>query len=149
MSGARAVWVRGGLVFFTLVFAVLGAYILISPEGFFGWAWVNLGMAYNPHLMLDYGAMNLAAAIPLGAAAATMNPVFVRSALASFAVWAVAHLLIHVRLRSHLVAHASIDQANLLLCLLTVGAVVPLVLLLLTFGGRAEAQRRERMRAVD
>ena len=139
MSGARAVWVRGGLVFFTLVSAVLGAYILIAPEGFFGWSWVNLGMAYNPHLMLDYGAMNLAAAIPLGGAAATMSPVFVRSALASYAVWSVAHLLIHVRLRSHLVAHASIVEANLLLGILAVGAVVPLVLLLLTLGGRRPA----------
>jgi hypothetical protein len=136
----RGGWVRVGLVFFALVSLVLGGYVLISPEGFFGWSWVGMGMDYNPHLMLDYGAMNLAAAIPLGAAAATMHRVLVRSALASYAVWSVAHFLIHVRFRSHAVAHSSLTEANLLMGLLGAGVVVPLVLLLLTFGGGVERE---------
>lgn len=136
MSGARAAWVRGGLVFFAVVSAALGAWILISPEGFFRWSWVNMGMEYNPHLLLDYGAMNLAAAIPLGGAAAAMSPAFVRAALASYSVWSVAHFLIHLRFRSHLIAHASAGEANLLVAVLGVGAVVPVALFLLTFGPR-------------
>ncbi len=132
MSGARAPWVRGGLVCLTLVSVALGAYILLSPEGFFRWSWVSMGMAYNPHLMLDHGAMYLALATTLGCAAATMNPVLVRTALASYAVWACTHLLVHLGLRSHMVAHTSALEADLLLGVLAVGAVVPVVLLLLT-----------------
>jgi hypothetical protein len=144
MSGRRAVWVRAGLVFFASVSAVLGAYILISPEGFFGWSWVNLGMPYNPHLMLDYGAMNLAAAVPLGGAAVSMHPAFVRAAMASYSVWAVAHLLIHVHLRSHVTAHMSTDETNVLLVVLAGGAVVSIALLMLTIGGRAPVVPRGR-----
>ncbi|MFC7306223.1 hypothetical protein ACFQVC_18625 [Streptomyces monticola] len=135
MSGAKAVWVRGGLAFFALASFALGAYILISPAGFFSWSWVNMGMAYNPHLMLDYGAMNLAAAVPLGAAAVVMTPVFVRTALASYAVWSLAHFLIHLHFRSHAVAHTSATEANLLVGVLGVGVVIPVVLLLLTLPG--------------
>ncbi|MFF5447130.1 hypothetical protein [Streptomyces sp. NPDC012888] len=144
MSDAKAAWVRAGLIFFALVSAVLGLTILISPEGFFSWSWVNMGMDYNPHLMLDYGAMNLAAAIPLGGAAVVMSPAFTRTALASYAVWSTAHFLIHVHLRSHAVAHASAAEANLLLGVLGIGVVVPIALLLLTFGRPAlPARRRE------
>lgn len=136
MSGARAAWVRGGLVFLTLVSAFLGVYILAAPEGFFGWSWVNLGMDYNPHLMLDHGAMHLAIGVPLGCAAATLNPVLVRTALASYAVWASTHFLIHLGLRSHVVAHSSATDADVLLGVLAVGAAVPIVLLLLTLDRR-------------
>ncbi|MFE9629997.1 hypothetical protein [Streptomyces sp. NPDC006463] len=139
MSGANAATVRGGLTFLALVSAVLGGYVLISPEGFFNWSWVNMGMAYNPHLMLDYGAMNLAAAVPLGGAAIVMSPAFVRTALASYAVWSTAHFLIHVRFRSHVVAHASAAEANLLLGVLGVGVVIPIALLLLTFDRTARS----------
>ncbi|MFF0742804.1 hypothetical protein ACFYVL_20630 [Streptomyces sp. NPDC004111] len=134
----RARWVRGGLGLLSLLSLVLGGYVLISPEGFFGWSWVGMGMAYNPHLMLDVGAMNLAVAVPLGAAAVTLHPVLVRSALGAYAVWSIAHFLIHLRFRSHLAAHTSLADANLLLGLLGLGVAVPLVLLLLTFGGRGE-----------
>lgn len=136
MSGARAAWVCGGLVFLTLVSAFLGAYILISPEGFFGWPWVNLGMGYNAHLMLDHGAMHLAVGVPLGCAAATMNPVLVRTALASYAVWVSTHFLIHLGLRSHVVAHSSATDVDVLLGVLAVGAAVPILLLLLTLDRR-------------
>lgn len=136
MSGARATWVRGGLVFLSLVSVVLGAYILLSPEGFFRWSWVNSGMDYNPHLMLDHGAMHLAVATPLGWAAATMNPVLVRAALASSAVWSVTHFLIHLGLRPHMVAHTSEWEANLFLTALGAGAAIPVVLLLLTLDRR-------------
>ncbi len=134
MSGARAVWVRAGLAFLAVVSAVLGLYVLLSPEGFFSWSWVNLGMAYNPHLTLDYGAMNLAAAIPLAGAAVVMTPAFARTALASYATWSTAHFLIHVRFRSHAVAHTSAAEAGLLLGVLGIGVVIPVALLLLTFG---------------
>ncbi|GAA3396723.1 hypothetical protein [Streptomyces roseoviridis] len=142
MSDVRTACVRTGLIFFALVSAALGLYILVSPEGFFSWSWVNLGMDYNPHLMLDYGAMNLAAAIPPGAAAVVMSPAFTRTALASYATWSTAHFLIHVHFRSHAVAHASAAEADLLLGVLGIGVVVPIALLLLTFGRPALPGRR-------
>jgi hypothetical protein len=136
MNGARASWVRGGLLFLALVSVVLGVHILLSPEGFFRWPWVNMGMDYNPHLMLDHGAMHLAVATPLGWAAATMNPVLVRAALASSAVWSGTHFLIHLGLRPHMAAHTSAGEANLLLGALGVGAAVPIMLFLLTLDRR-------------
>ena len=143
MSGARAAWLRGGLIFFTGVSVALGAYILISPVGFFSWSWINMGMPYNPHLLLDYGAMNPAAAIFLGGAAVTMNPAFVRTALASYSVWSVAHFYIHLHYRSHFIAHTSVGEANVLMGLLGFGAAAPIVLLLLTAGGRSTSNPKQ------
>ncbi|MFC4375085.1 hypothetical protein ACFO5K_13355 [Nocardia halotolerans] len=134
MTGTRGLVVRGGLAFFAVVSGVLGTWILVSPEGFFSFPWVNLGMPYNPHLMLDYGAMNLAAAIPL-AVAVISAPLVVRAALASYTVWTVAHLGIHWHLRAHLAAHTSEGQAGVLLAILTAGAVISLALLVLSLTG--------------
>lgn len=92
MTGARGWMARGGLLFFAVVSAVLGVVILVAPERFFSLSWVNLGMPYNPHLLLDYGAMNLALAIPLAASALAASPLAVRSGLGSYAVWSAAHL---------------------------------------------------------
>jgi hypothetical protein len=61
-----------------------------------------MGMAYNPHLLLDYGAMTLAAAVPLAAAAVRRpSPVLLRSVSGSYALWATAHFQIHLQYRSH------------------------------------------------
>ncbi|MFI6866722.1 hypothetical protein [Nocardia sp. NPDC050406] len=137
MTGTRARVVRGGLAFFAAVSAVLGSWILAAPESFFALSWVNLGMPYNPHLMLDYGAMNLAAAIPLAAAAVAASPLVVRSALASYAVWTTAHLGIHLRFHDHLAAHTSATSASLLLAVLAAGALLALALLALSLTSAA------------
>ncbi|MCV7114957.1 hypothetical protein [Mycolicibacterium setense] len=136
MTGPRARVARGGLLFFAVVSAVLGVVILAVPESFFALSWVNLGMPYNPHLMLDYGAMNLALAIPLAASALTANPLAVRSGLASYAVWSIAHLVIHLRYRAHLAAHTSDENATVLLAILAVAVVVSLALFLLSLTDR-------------
>ncbi|MFL1431084.1 MULTISPECIES: hypothetical protein [unclassified Nocardiopsis] len=141
MTGVRAGAVRGGLVFLAGVCAVLAAVIFLWPAEFHTLRWVNLGMPYNPHLLLDYGAKNLAVAVFLGGAAVSMHPAFVRTALAAYAAWAVAHLLIHLRYRAHFADHASAADANLLVAVLGVAALLPLALLALTFsrgpsGGR-------------
>lgn len=130
--GARGRVARGGLLFFAGVSAVLGVVILAVPESFFSLSWVNLGMPYNPHLMLDYGAMNLALAIPLATSAVAASPLAVRSGLASYVVWSVAHLVIHLRYGAHLAAHTSNGNANLLLVILAVAVVISLALFLLS-----------------
>ncbi|WP_280382611.1 hypothetical protein [Nocardia wallacei] len=132
MTSARGRVARGGLLFFAIVSAVLGVVILALPEWFFSLSWVNLGMPYNPHLLLDYGAMNLALAIPLAASAA--SPLAVRGGLASYTVWSVAHLVIHLHYRAHLAAHTSTADANLLLVALAAGVVISLTLFLLSLG---------------
>lgn len=143
MTRVRARVVRAGLVFFSGLSAVLGGYVLASPDGFFSWPWVNLGMAYNPHLMLDYGAMTLATAVFLGGAALSMNLAFVRTALASYSVWSVAHFLIHLHFyRAHGAAHGSGAEPHLLVTILAMGAAASLTLLLLTIG----RPRRPRLR---
>ncbi|MDA2809958.1 hypothetical protein O4J56_04855 [Nocardiopsis sp. RSe5-2] len=134
MSGARARVVQGGLLFLTGVSAVLGGVIFLWPEAFFGLRWVNMGMAYNPHLLLDFGAKNLAVAVFLGGAAVTMNRAFVRTALAAYSVWAVAHFLIHLQYWSHFAEHASAAEANLLVAVLGITAVIPVALFALTYG---------------
>jgi hypothetical protein len=131
---------RGGLLFFAIVSAVLGVVILAVPEWFFSLSWVNLGMPYNPHLLLDYGAMNLALAIPLAASAVAGSPLAVRSGLASYTVWSVGHLVIHLRYGAHLAAHTSPANANLLLMTLAVGVVISLVLFLLSLGDQGQQQ---------
>ncbi|MFE9575400.1 hypothetical protein ACFYO1_03370 [Nocardia sp. NPDC006044] len=80
--------------------------------------------------------MNLALAIPLAASAVVASPLAVRSGLASYAVWSVAHLVIHLRYRAHLATHASPANANLLLMILAVGVAISLALLLLSLGGQ-------------
>ncbi|TLG12109.1 hypothetical protein FEK35_11305 [Nocardia cyriacigeorgica] len=134
MTGARGRVARGGLLFFAVVSAVLGVVILAVPEWFFSLSWVNLGMPYNPHLLLDYGAMNLALAIPLTASAVAASPPAVRSGLASYAVWTIAHLVIHLRYGAHLAAHTSSANANLLLAVLAAGVVISLTLFLISLG---------------
>lgn len=146
MTTARMHVVRAGVAFFAVVSAFLGVYILVSPQGFFSWSWVNMGMDYNPHLLLDYGAMNLAAAVPLAAAAVVPSPVFLRSVSGSYAVWATLHFLIHLQYRSHFASHASAGEANLLVGVLGVGAAVSIALFVLSLprglrhGGPATAK---------
>ncbi|WP_280472020.1 hypothetical protein [Nocardia cyriacigeorgica] len=134
MTGARGRVARGGLLFFAVVSTVLGVVILAAPEWFFSLSWVNLGMPYNPHLLLDYGAMNLALAIPLAASALAASPLAVRSGLGSYAVWSAAHLVLHLRYGAHLAAHTSSANANLLLVVLAVGVVISLTLFLISLG---------------
>ncbi|MEU8437141.1 hypothetical protein AB0F18_30425 [Streptomyces sp. NPDC029216] len=136
LSGRRVVWLRGGLSLLTFIDGALGVWVLVSPEGFFSLPWVNLGMDYNPHLMLDYGAMNLAAAVVLGAGAVTMRAGLVRAALVSYLLWSFAHFLIHL----HFAAHTAVAGLPILLVLLGLGVAIPLALLVVAFPRRqAEA----------
>lgn len=136
--------VRVGLLFFAGVCAVLGGVIFLWPAAFFSLSWVNMGMAYNPHLLLDYGAMNLAVAVFLGGAAASMNRAFVRTALAAYSTWSVAHFFIHLHYRGHFAAHASAGEANLMVAVLGLGAVLPILLLVLTFARPVSANGDDR-----
>ncbi|MEC3976847.1 hypothetical protein [Amycolatopsis sp. H20-H5] len=119
---------RAGLVFLTAVQAGLGGWILVAPGSFFALPWVNMGLPYNEHLLLDFGAMNLALAVLLGVAAVRMDRVLVRTALVVYLVFAGAHVLIHTRYLGHLPP----AQSAVLVTLLSLAAAVPIGLLVLT-----------------
>lgn len=59
----------------------LAGWILLSPRSFFALVWVNMNMAFNEHLLLDFGAMNLPLALVPGMAARTMDARLVRTVL--------------------------------------------------------------------
>ncbi|MDX1887708.1 hypothetical protein [Mycolicibacterium sp. 120270] len=116
-----------GLALLTTTQVVVGIWALLLPERFFSLAVVGMGMAYNEHLMRDYGAMTLASAVVLGAAAIRMDRCIVRTALVMYLVWAVPHFFIHVTMLDHLPAATGV----LLLILLGAAIVIPAVLLVI------------------
>ena len=97
-------WLRSGLVLLTAIQLVVGAWALLFPESFFDIPWVGMRMAYNEHLMMDIGATSLATALLLGVAARTMSRLLARTALLVYLMWAVLHLVIHLRFLDRLTA---------------------------------------------
>lgn len=118
---------RAGLALLTTTQVVVGIWALLLPERFFALAVVGMGMAYNEHLMRDYGAMTLASAVVLGAAAIRMERLIVRTALVMYLVWAIPHFFIHVTMLDHLPAATGV----LLLILLGAAIVIPAALLVI------------------
>lgn len=125
MTGPRS-WIRAGLVALTLLHFTLASWILLAPRSFFDLAWVNMNMAYNEHLLLDFGAMNLALALVLGTAARTMEPRLLRTALQGALLFWAAHFVIH--LRSHAM---TASNTALLMTALAITVVLPGALLTL------------------
>jgi hypothetical protein len=117
--------VRAGLAFLAVLQAAVGGWILVAPRSFFAIPWVHLHLPYNEHLLLDYGAANLALAVLL--VFALRRPAVVVPALWVYLVHAVLHLAIHLRQARHLPAAQSVPVLVALAAL----AAVPVVLLLL------------------
>jgi hypothetical protein len=93
--------VRAGLGILAVVQAVVGFWALLAPASFygsfpaFGHAWVALLPPYNEHLIRDVGALNLALAVPLTAAAVTGQWLLSAVAIGSLAAFAVPHAVYH------------------------------------------------------
>ncbi|WP_020496041.1 hypothetical protein [Sciscionella marina] len=117
---------RGGLALLTLTQLAVGLVALFLPHWFFSFPVVGMGMAYNPHLMMDYGAMGLATCVVLGTAVFRLR--LARLALLVYLVFAVAHFGIHVRFIDCL----SPATATGLLVVLGFAIAIPLGLLALT-----------------
>src|SRR5919198_1414800 len=66
-------WIRVGLVLLALPSAVIAAWSLISPRGFYdnfpgaGRHWVSALPPYNEHLLRDFGAANVTIALVIAA----------------------------------------------------------------------------------
>jgi hypothetical protein len=89
--------------------------------------------AYNEHLLRDVGAMNLALAVVLGVAAATLDRRLATTALAAYLVFALPHLGFHL---NHLEPFGTVDAIAQLAAL---GALAVLPLALLALVHRAHA----------
>jgi hypothetical protein len=93
--------VRAGLGILAAVQGVVGIWALLAPASFYasfpvsGHAWVALLPPYNEHLIRDVGALNLALAVPLTAAAVTGQWLLSAVAIGSVAVFAVPHAVYH------------------------------------------------------
>ncbi len=94
--------VRAGLGILAVAQGVVGVWALLAPASFYarfpvaGHAWVALLPPYNEHLVRDVGALNLALAVPLTAAAVTGQWLLSAVAISSLAVFAVPHAVYHV-----------------------------------------------------
>lgn len=136
MTGPRR-WVRAGLVALTLLNLTLATWILLAPRNFYGLAAVNLNMPYNEHLLQDFGAMSLALALVLGAAARSMDHRLRTTALQSALLFWAVHFVIHLR---HLHAMTPVNT-TLLMTALAVTVALPAALLAMS--RRASATVRQ------
>lgn len=120
---------------------LIGLWAAAAPRAFYddfpggGRSWVSADGPYNEHLVRDFGALNLALAVLLGAAAWTLGTALVRTSAAAYAVYGLPHLVYHLR---HLDIY---DVAN------QVASITSLVLALtLTLAGAALLEPRWRDR---
>ncbi|WBB65218.1 hypothetical protein [Micromonospora sp. WMMD812] len=121
-------WLRAGIGFLAASQVVVGAWALFFPARFFSLEVVGMGMAYNVHLMRDYGAMTLASAVVLGAATVHIKRMLAVVALAMYLTWAVPHCVVHVTILDHLAPSTGV----LLITALGFTIALPAALLVLT-----------------
>jgi hypothetical protein len=94
---------RGGLLLLAATTLFGGIWALMLPRSFYddfplpGSDWVSTLGPYNEHLIRDYGALNLALAILLVAAALLLERRVVQVALVTWLVYATPHLVLQHR----------------------------------------------------
>ena len=121
-------WLRAGLTVLALITLIVGAWQYFAPRSFYtNVPTVAADPPFNQHLMTDVGGLGLALALVLGVAAATMDRLLIRVALAAYLVYSISHLLFHV---THLTG-LSAGGIALLVTSLTLLPVLALALLIL------------------
>ena len=137
-SSKLAFWMRAGLLALAVPQGIVGAWAMFAPGSFHvdfplpGWRWISTLGHYNAHLSTDYGAASLGLVAVLFTAALSLERRLVRVALGAWLVWALPHMAYHL---STLERFGPIDKiANV--ATLTVNAVLPIMLLGMTRGGR-------------
>lgn len=95
-------WTRIGLGYLTVMAGQIGLWALLAPQSFYddypglGRAWVSVDGPFNEHLIRDVGALNLALAVLLVAAAVTLSKELVITAAVASLAWGVPHFLYHL-----------------------------------------------------
>lgn len=92
---------RAGVGFLAATQVIVGVWALLFPTRFFALPVVGMDTSYNGHLMRDYGAMSLASAVVLTAAAVHGEKWLIRVALIMYLTWAVPHFLVHLTMLGH------------------------------------------------
>jgi len=93
--------------------AQLGVWATFWPHQFYrtfpggGRSWVSLNGPYNEHLVRDFGGLNLALTLVLVVAVVTMSVAMVRTASGAYLLFAIPHLVYHLR---HLDVFTSSDK---------------------------------------
>ena len=93
---------RLALAWLALSALQIGAWALLAPQSFydnfpgFGRSWVSVDGPFNEHLVRDVGALNLALAVLLVAAAIRLSRDLVSVAAIASLVWGVPHALYHL-----------------------------------------------------
>jgi hypothetical protein len=129
---------RGGLLFLAVIPLSGGLWALLVPRAFYedfplpGRDWVSTLGPYNEHLIRDYGALNLALAVLLVAAAVLLERRLVQVALLTWLVFATPHFVFHLGQTHHFSASSNAEQLGGL------GLVVLLPVVLLFFAGRLD-----------
>jgi hypothetical protein len=124
---------RGGLLFLATTPLVGGLWALLVPRAFYedfplpGRYWVSTLGPYNEHLVRDYGALNLALAVLLVAAAILAERRLSQVALVTWLVFEVPHFVFHLGQTHHFSARSNLEQ------LVGLGLLVVLPLILLFF----------------
>lgn len=121
MRARESIWLRGGLVFLTLLEGVLGAWAYFAPRSFYeNVPAVATYPPFNEHFVSDYGGLSLAMAVVLSNSAVLMERRVIQTALAAYLVYAVSHLVFHA---THPMGSSAVGTIAL-----TAGFVVPVVI---------------------
>lgn len=124
--------IRIALGYLTLVSISIGVWAVLAPKSFFddypglGRVWVGVDGPYNEHLVRDVGALNLALAVLLIAAAVTVTRAMVLTAAIASLVWGLPHLVYHIANAGDL----ETGDAAASIVGLALFAVLPIVLIL-------------------
>lgn len=139
-------WVmRAGLVLLGLPSAVIAAWGLIAPRGFYdtfpgaGRHWVSALPPYNEHLLRDFSAASLAIVVFLAGAAILMERRLIQVALIAFLAYSLPHLAYHLTTTDH---YSTADNLGSLGgFVVTIGIAIGLLALTRPSGGRSAAPR--------
>lgn len=99
--------IRTGLVVLAIPAALIAAWALISPHGFYesfpgaGRHWVSALPPYNEHLLRDFGAANLTIALVLLGAALFMERRLVQVAVVAYFLGTIPHFVYHLTTTDH------------------------------------------------
>jgi hypothetical protein len=127
--------IRAGLVALALPTAVIGAWALLAPHGWYGdfpgggRHWVSALGPYDEHLVRDFGALYLGLGFLLLLAAVTLVRLLIQAALGTYLVFAVPHFIFHATETGSLGTGDNV--ANI--ATLAVGLAVAIALLAATF----------------
>ena len=122
---------RAGLLFLAVGPSVVAAWALAAPRSFFddfplpSLAWVGELPKYSEHLVRDVGAFNLAFAVLLLWAAASLDRTVVRVALVGWILFSIPHVIFHALNLERYDATAAWSQ----MIVLGVGLLLPFMLL--------------------